>query len=155
MVRQLKDWKVRPDKQKNGIREYMIRAEKREELYEFITCYVQKVYSDTLIMKELHQMTGCSFLDLIRPGNIAYLISLIKNVQDMWDQTVWMKALGAAAHKEKEKKLRLLFTAGIGKKKEQGKHMWSKEGKVKMKRVAVRETEPEKDIGSCTMSVTT
>jgi hypothetical protein len=41
---------------------------------------------------------------------------------------VRMKALGAAACKEKEKKLRFLFTAGIGKKKEQGKHMWSKEG---------------------------
>jgi hypothetical protein len=39
-----------------------------------------------------------------------------------------MKALGAAAHKKKEKKLRPLFTSGIGKKKEQGKHLWSKEG---------------------------
>ncbi len=37
-----------------------------------------------------------------------------------------MKALGAAAHKEKEEKLSL-FTTGIGKKKEQGKHLWSKD----------------------------
>jgi hypothetical protein len=29
-----------PDKLKNGIREYIMRAEEREELYEFITCYV-------------------------------------------------------------------------------------------------------------------
>jgi hypothetical protein len=36
--------------------------------------------------------------------------------------------LTAAAHKKKEKKLRPLFTSGIGKKKEQGKHKWSKEG---------------------------
>jgi hypothetical protein len=28
-------------------------------------------------------------------------------------------------HKENEKKLRPLFTSGIGKKKEEGKHMWS------------------------------
>jgi hypothetical protein len=65
---------------------------------------------------------------LIRPGDIAYVIALIKNGRDVWDQTVWMKALGAAAHKENKKKLRPLFTSGIGKKKEQGKHMWSKEG---------------------------
>ncbi len=73
--------------------------------------------SDTLITKKLHCMTGCSFLDLIRPGDIAYVIPLVKNGRHVWDQTVWMKALGAAAHKAKEKKLRLLFTAGIGKKK--------------------------------------
>jgi hypothetical protein len=73
-------------------------------------------------------MTGCSFLDLIRPGDIAYVNALIKNGRDVWDQTVRMKAQDTAAHKEKEKKLRLLFTARIGIKKEQGKHMCSKEG---------------------------
>ncbi len=108
--------KVLPDKLKNGIREYMMRAEEREELYEFIARYVWKVYSDTLISRELHCATGCSFLDLI------------KNGRDVWDQTVCMKALGAAAHKEKEKKLRPLFTSGICNKKEQGEHLWSKEG---------------------------
>ncbi len=120
--------KIITDKLKNGTREYMMRVEEREELYEFIACYVRKVYSNTLIMRELHCMTGCSFLDLSRPGDIAYVIALVKNGRDEWDQTVWMKALGAAAYKEKEKKLRHLFTSGIGKKKEQSKHMWSKEG---------------------------
>jgi hypothetical protein len=38
-----------------------------------------------------------------------------------------MRVLGAAAHKEKEKKLRPLFISRIGKKKEQGKHLRSKE----------------------------
>jgi hypothetical protein len=56
------------------------------------------------------------------------MIALIKNGRDVWDQTVQRKALGATAHKEKEKKLRSLFTSGIGKKKEQGKRMLSKEG---------------------------
>ncbi len=68
-----------PDKLKNGIREYMMRAEEREELYKLITCCVRKLYSDTLITKELCRMTGCSFLDLIRPGDIAYVIALVKN----------------------------------------------------------------------------
>jgi hypothetical protein len=106
----------------------MLRVEERNELYKFIALYVRKVYSDTLITRELCCMTGCSFLDLIRPGDIAYVIALVKNGRDVWDQTVQMKVLGVAAHKEKEKKLRPLFTSGIGKKKEQGKHLWSKEG---------------------------
>ncbi len=122
------EWKVRPDKPKNGIMEYMMRAEEREELYKFITCYVWKVYSDTLFTKKLCCMTGCSFLDLISPGDIAYVIALVKNGRDVWDQTMRIKVLCAAAQKEKEKKLRLLFTPGRGKKKEQGKHIWSKEG---------------------------
>ncbi len=105
-----------------------MRAEKREELYKFITRYVWKVYSNTLILRELRCPTGCSLLSLIRSGDITYVIALIKNGRDVWNQTVWMKLLGAAAHKEKEKYLRPLFTSGIGKKKEQGKHLWSKEG---------------------------
>jgi hypothetical protein len=96
----------------------MMRVEERNDLYKFITLYVRKVYSDTLITWELCHMTGCSFLNLIRPGDIAYTIALIKNGRDVWDQTVRMKALGAAANKEKEKKFSPLFTSGIGKKKE-------------------------------------
>jgi hypothetical protein len=98
--------KIIPDKLKNGTKEYMIRAEEREEWYKFIARYVQKEYSNTLIMRKLSRMTGCSFLDLIRPGDIAYMIALVKNGIDVWDQTVRMKVLGAAAHKKKEKKLR-------------------------------------------------
>jgi hypothetical protein len=73
--------KIIPDKLKNGIRDYMMRAEERNHLYEFIALYVQKV-SNTLIMRELHCMTGCSFLDFIRPDDIAYVIALVKNGSD-------------------------------------------------------------------------
>ncbi len=100
----------------------------REELYKLIPQYVQKIYSNILSTKEICCMVRCSFLDLIRPGDIASVIAFVKNGRDVWDQIVRMKALGAAAHKEKENKLRPLFTAGIGKKKEQGKNIWSKEG---------------------------
>ncbi len=40
-----------PEKLKNEIREYMMRAEERNELYEFIAFYVQKIYSNTLITR--------------------------------------------------------------------------------------------------------
>ncbi len=39
-----------------------------------------------------------------------------------------MKELGAAVHGEREVKVRPLFTEGTGKKKEQGKSLWSDEG---------------------------
>ncbi len=77
-----------PDKLKNGIRENMMRAKEREELYEFIARYVRKVYSNTLITRELRCMTGYSFFDLIRPGDIAYVIALVKNGRDVRDYTV-------------------------------------------------------------------
>jgi hypothetical protein len=95
-----------PDKLKNGIREYMMRAEERNELYKLIALYVWKVYSNTLIMRELHCITGFSFLDFIRSGDIAYMIALVRNGRDVCDQIVRVKVLGAAARKEKEKKIR-------------------------------------------------
>ncbi len=76
------------DKLKYGIREYMMRAEEREKLHKFIAHYVWKVHSDTLITRELCSWTCCSFLDLIRPGDIAYVIALVKNGRDVQDQTV-------------------------------------------------------------------
>ncbi len=39
-----------------------------------------------------------------------------------------MKQLGAAVHGDREEKKRPLFTGGKGKKKEQGKSLWSGEG---------------------------
>jgi hypothetical protein len=45
-----------------------------------------------------------------------------------------MKELGAAVHGEQEVKVRPLFTEGTGKKKEQGKSLWSDEGTKYFKR---------------------
>ncbi len=46
----------------------------------------------------------------------------------MWDQKIGMKELGVVVHGEWEVKVRPLFTEGTGKKKEQGKSLWSDEG---------------------------
>ena len=46
----------------------------------------------------------------------------------MWDQKIRIKELGAAVHGKREVKVRPLFTEGTGKKKEQGKSLWSDEG---------------------------
>ncbi len=69
-----------------------------------------------------------SFIDIISPSDIAFVISVIKNGRDVWDQKIRMKELGAAVHGKREVKVTPLFTEGTGKKKEQGKSLLSDEG---------------------------
>ena len=54
-----------------------------------------------------------------------------------------MKQLGAAVHGDRETKKRPLFTGGKGKKKEQGKSLWSGEG---LKYFARAEKKMERDV---------
>jgi hypothetical protein len=68
---------------------------------------------------------GLSFIDIISPSNIAFVTSVVKNGWDVWDQKIRMKELGAAVHGKREVKVRPLCTEGTGKKKEQGKSLWS------------------------------
>lgn len=69
-----------------------------------------------------------SFVDMITPSDIAFVISVIKNSRHVWDQTMKMTNRALSANVENEKKLRPLFTEGRGKKKEQGKSLWSEKG---------------------------
>jgi hypothetical protein len=99
----------------------------------FAKC-VRKAHSDSTIKSELRNNEGLSFVDIISPSNIAFAISVIKNGWDVWDQKIRMKELGAAVHSKQEVKVRPLFTEGTGKKKEQGKSLWSDEGMKYFKR---------------------
>ncbi len=56
------------------------------EVFNLIARYVPKVNSDEHIRKCLPYSAGKSFLDVIGPGDIAYIVSIIKNSKDMWDQ---------------------------------------------------------------------
>jgi hypothetical protein len=47
---------------------------------------------------------GRSFLDIIGPSDIAYIVSIIKNSKGMWDQDIRMQELGAEAMGNPEKK---------------------------------------------------
>ncbi len=63
---------------------------------------------------------------MITPSDIAYVISLIKNSQGVWDQDLRMVAnphvLGG------EEKLRPIFTSGKGKKRVFRESVWTREG---------------------------
>ena len=71
----------------------MIDAQAREGLYDFIARYVRKVCPDSLITNHLRAMPGYTFLDLIRPSNVAYVISLLKNGRGMWDMEIEMREM--------------------------------------------------------------
>ncbi len=124
---------INPDKLKNGITEYPS-PEDKEILYMFFGRYVGKAHSNSAIKSELRNNEGLLFVDIISPSNIAFVISVIKNGRDVWDQKIRMKELGAAVHGEREVKVRPLFPEGTGKKKEQGKSLWSDEGMKYIKR---------------------
>jgi hypothetical protein len=90
--------------------------------------YVWKVHLDEFIGKCLCYAPGRSYLDIIGPNDIAYIISLIKNSKEMWDQDIRMQELGAQAIGSQEEKLWPLFTSGSGQKRTQGKRLWNIEG---------------------------
>ncbi len=94
---------IDPDKLKNGITNYPS-PEDKEILYMFFVRYVQKAHSHGAIKSELRNKEGLSLIDIISPSNIAFVISVIKNGWDVWDQKIRMKEVGAAVHGEREEK---------------------------------------------------
>ncbi len=64
---------------------------------------------------------GCPFICFFTPSDIAYVLAVIKNGQEMWDQA-------KNPSTSPEKKLKPLFSSGEGRKRESGKSMWNKEG---------------------------
>ncbi len=55
-------------------------------IFNIIARYVRKVHSDEHIRKVLMRYNaGRSFLDIIGPSDIAYIVSIIKNSKGMWD----------------------------------------------------------------------
>ncbi len=76
----------------------------------------------------MHYNAGRSFLDIIGPSDIVYIVSIIKNSKGMWDQDIRMRELGEEAKENPEKKLKPLFTSGSGQKRTQGKSLWNLEG---------------------------
>jgi hypothetical protein len=37
-------------------------------------------------VKDMRNSPGCSFLDLISASDIAYVLTVVKNNRDMWDE---------------------------------------------------------------------
>jgi hypothetical protein len=108
-------------------------------VYKFFARYARKVYSDSDIKTDLKINEGLSFIDKIPPSDIVFVISVLKNGCEVWDQNIKMKQLGVAVHGDRETKKQPLSTGGKGKKKEQGKSLWSGEGLNYFKRAEKNE----------------
>lgn len=105
-----------------------------DNLFDFIARYVRRVQSDDFIRGKLKASVHSSFLDIIGPNDIAYVIAAFKNNKDMWDQDIRMRESGSDAMGNPEKKLKPLFTSGHGQKREQGKSLWNKLGMTYFKK---------------------
>ena len=44
------------------------------------------MYSDSKIVKHLHSNAGVSFLDMISTSDIAYVLTIVKNGKEGWDE---------------------------------------------------------------------
>ena len=126
--------KIDPGKLMNGVHNFASSSDRRV-LYEFLARYVRKVHPDTDIKKDLRNNEGLFFIDRITPSDIVFVISVLKNGCDVWDEGIRMKSLGMTVHSEKAVKLRSLFTGGKGKKKEHGMSLWSVDGLKYFRRV--------------------
>ncbi len=90
---------VDPDMLKEGMKNYM-NSIARVYLYEFIARYVRKFHPDSLITRDLSENVGVSFINMITPSDIAYVICLKKNGKDMWDQEIRLMESGDDAEKK-------------------------------------------------------
>ncbi len=84
------------------------------QVFNLIARYVQKVHSDEHIRKVIHHNAEISFLNIIGPSDIAYIVSVIKNSKGKWDQDIWIWELGEEAKENPEQKLKPFFTSGSG-----------------------------------------
>ena len=93
-----------------------------EEIYDFLGRNVWRVHRDNYIRRTLKSYPQSSFVDVMIPSDIAYVIAIVKNSGEMWDQNVRMREMGHGAMASQEKKLRPLFTQGEGMKRDKVRH---------------------------------
>jgi hypothetical protein len=99
-----------------------------DQIVNLIAWYVRKAHTDEHICRAICYSARRSFLDIIGPSDIAYIISIIKNSKGVWDQDIQVWELGAEGIENPEKKLKPLFTSGSGQKRTQGKSLWNLDG---------------------------
>jgi len=112
--------KVWPDELGKGFQDY-VKLKLEHVVYNFMCTYVWRMKPDTRWKKILKMNPVCPFICHFTPSDIAYVLAIIKNGQKMWDQA----KNPSTSH---EKKLKPLYSAGEGRKRESGIYMWNKEG---------------------------
>ena len=88
-------------------------------VYDFLARYVRKLHSDRYIKKTLSANPGTSFLDVIGPSDVAYVITLVKNSIAVWKYDI--ERPGGPRPKP-------LYTRGENMKREFGRTAWNDDG---------------------------
>ena len=76
--------------------ETYIKEPKLHELFDFLGRYVHKTHTDDIVLRCMKASPAISYLDVFMPGDIAYVIALMKNARELWDQDLRRSAAGAA-----------------------------------------------------------
>ena len=112
--------RVWPDELGKGFQDY-VKLKLEHVVYDFMCTYVRRIKPDTKWKKILKMNAGNPFICHFTPSDIAYVLAVIKNGQEMWDQA-------KNPSTSPEKKLKPLYSSGEGRKRESGISMWNKEG---------------------------
>jgi hypothetical protein len=99
---------IQPDHFKEGINDF-IRDGTLDVVFSFVCNYVRQLYSDKHLTKALKTQPGTTIFQVITPGDIAYVIAVLKNGKEMWDKE--------DKGNKGSKKARPLFTSGRGTKR--------------------------------------
>ncbi len=110
----------------------LMRGDPMYVICDFLARYVRKLHSDLYIKNKLSKKAGLTFLDLIGPSDVSYVISLIENSKEVWSQAVsnGTNVDDTAGGEEGEKKAKPKFTTGEGKKRVFGETVWNKSGRL-------------------------
>jgi hypothetical protein len=94
-------------------------------VYKFMCTYVRRIKPDLKWKKLMTKNPGGLFLCMITPSDIAYVLAIIKNGKDLWDQAK-KKQVGDPGTSP-EKKARPQFSGGEERKRESDISVWNKE----------------------------
>ena len=75
--------RINPDVYLSGV-SYFTREGRMNELMEFLAGFVRLVHADRYYKSLLIKNRGSSYLDIITASDIAYIVSLIKNSDNVW-----------------------------------------------------------------------
>ena len=74
---------INPDELSNGVMHWH-KNKKMDDLMNFLARYDCSVHADRYFRKILLNHPGGTYLDIITPSDIAYVISVIKNSAHLW-----------------------------------------------------------------------
>ena len=66
-------------------------------VFEFVCLYLRRIKTDVVWKKLLRENTGDPIFKFITPSNIAYILSIMKNGKEMWDQKKRLEGTGGTS----------------------------------------------------------